>query len=156
MCSCFPALKTSLAEEFWTFCSLLRSLFGQLDRREYKIVIARRRLHQYGKKLHWYIILVAPVHDDPCVWSPNMSTRCLTTYIPPKKKIWNRVDCKCSEKRSKTHKRLKERFLIRWNRTRHANFWCNHLLSCFVLLKSVLLISCVFWNIHHTCTGVGP
>ena len=28
---------------------------------------------------------------------------------------------------SKTHKRLKERFLIRWNRTKRANFRCNHL-----------------------------
>ena len=69
--------------------------------------------------------------------------------------------------RSKTHKRLKERFLIRRNRTKRANFLCNHLfqatynttqnsstndyiksshvLSCSVLLKSILLISCVFW-----------
>ena len=29
--------------------------------------------------------------------------------------------------KSKTHKRLKERFLIRRNRTKHANFRCNHL-----------------------------
>ena len=29
--------------------------------------------------------------------------------------------------RHKTHKRLKEHFFIRWNRTKHANFWCNHL-----------------------------
>ena len=27
----------------------------------------------------------------------------------------------------KTHKRLKERFLIRWNRTKRANFQCNYL-----------------------------
>ena len=31
------------------------------------------------------------------------------------------------EYRSKTHKRLKERFLIRRNRTKRANFWCNNL-----------------------------
>ena len=31
------------------------------------------------------------------------------------------------KKRSKTHKRLKERFLIRGNRTKCANFRCNHL-----------------------------
>ena len=37
-------------------------------------------------------------------------------------KIRNRVDCQHSEKRSKTHKRLKERFLIRRNRTKSANF----------------------------------
>ena len=30
-------------------------------------------------------------------------------------------------RRSKTHKRLKERFLIRRNRTKRANFRCNHL-----------------------------
>ena len=29
--------------------------------------------------------------------------------------------------KSKTYKRLKERFLIRRNRTKHANFRCNHL-----------------------------
>ena len=37
-------------------------------------------------------------------------------------KIWNRVDCQHSEKRSETHKRLKEHFLIRRNRTKRANF----------------------------------
>ena len=31
------------------------------------------------------------------------------------------------KKRSKTHKRLKERFLIRRNRTKRAHFRCNHL-----------------------------
>ena len=31
------------------------------------------------------------------------------------------------KKRSKTHKRLKERFLIIPNRTKRANFRCNHL-----------------------------
>ena len=34
MCSCFRALKTSLAAAYWTFCSLLRSWFGQPDSRE--------------------------------------------------------------------------------------------------------------------------
>ena len=43
------------------------------------------------------------------------------------RKIWNRVDCLRSEKRSKTHKRLKECFLIGQNWTKRANFWCNHL-----------------------------
>ena len=37
-------------------------------------------------------------------------------------KIWNKVDWKRSEKRSKTRKRLKEHFLIGRNRTKHANF----------------------------------
>ena len=37
-------------------------------------------------------------------------------------KIRNRVDCQRSEKRSKTHKRLKERFLIGRNRTKRAIF----------------------------------
>ena len=43
------------------------------------------------------------------------------------KKIWNRVHRQRSEKRSKTHKRLKERFLIRRNRTKRANFRGNPL-----------------------------
>ena len=39
------------------------------------------------------------------------------------KKIWNRVDCQRSEeKKSKTHKRLKERFLIGRHRTKLTNF----------------------------------
>ena len=42
-------------------------------------------------------------------------------------KIWNRLDCQHSEKSSKTHKRLNERFLIRQNMTKRANFRCNHL-----------------------------
>ena len=33
---------------------------------------------------------------------------------------------KVTKERSKTHKRLKERFLIRRNRTKRANFRCNH------------------------------
>ena len=54
----------------------------------------------------------------------------------------------------KTHKRLKERFLTGWNRTERAHFSKSspfqamylenlHVLSCFVQLKSVLII-CVF------------
>ena len=41
-----------------------------------------------------------------------------------KKKIWNRVDCQRSakEKNPKTHKRLKERFLIGRNTTKFAKF----------------------------------
>ena len=134
------------------------------------------------------------------------------TKVTTKSIIWNRVDCQRSEKRFKTRKRLKERFLIRRNRTKRAHFWgkplfqatynikteekkkkkknqlilrqldvggwrkekgtrltiiqlvlCQldvggwwklekedflknvHVLSCFIQLKSVLLISCVFW-----------
>ena len=48
------------------------------------------------------------------------------------------------KKRSTTHKRLKERFLIRRIR----------LLSCFVLLKSVFLISCVFWILNVQFSAV--
>ena len=37
------------------------------------------------------------------------------------------VQCCAAYSGSKTHKRLKERFLIRRNRTKRANFRCNHL-----------------------------
>ena len=37
------------------------------------------------------------------------------------------VSLRSSGERSKTHKRLKELFLIRRNRTKRANFRCNHL-----------------------------
>ena len=43
------------------------------------------------------------------------------------KNIWNRVDCQHSEKRSKAHKRWKEHFLIRQNRTRRVYFWGSSL-----------------------------
>ena len=46
---------------------------------------------------------------------------------PSQWKIWNRVDCKRSEKRSKTHQRLTELFLIRRNRTKRENFRGNPL-----------------------------
>ena len=36
--------------------------------------------------------------------------------------IWNRVVCQRSEERSRTQKRLKERFLNGQNRTKRANF----------------------------------
>ena len=48
-----------------------------------------------------------------------------------KKKIWNSVDCQRSEKRSKTHKRLKERFWIWRNRTKHAKKVWNPDFSTF-------------------------
>ena len=96
-----------------------------------------------------------------------------------KKKIWNRVDCQCSEKGSKTHKRLKEHFLIGRNRTKCAHFWGSPLFQATyntekqtiqlilcqldvggwqkekgtrLQLKSVLLISCscVLWK----CNGI--
>ena len=56
---------------------------------------------------------------------PYWSWQTLSEHNPCKKNIfliWNRVDCQRSEKRSKTHKRLKERFLMRQNRTKPANF----------------------------------
>ena len=50
------------------------------------------------------------------IFSPQNLVCCMNV------KISNRVGCQRSEKRSKTHKRLKECFLIRWNRTKCANF----------------------------------
>ena len=45
-----------------------------------------------------------------------------------KKKSWITAEIlELCNKRSKTHKKLKERVLIRRNRTKHANFRCNHL-----------------------------
>ena len=52
------------------------------------------------------------------------------------KKIWNKVDCQHSEKRSKTHKRLKECFLIGRNRTKHANFWGSPLFQATYNMKT--------------------
>ena len=76
----------------------------------------------------------------------------LKTYFlwpPPKKKqkkIWNRVDCQRSEKRSKTHKRLKERFLIRRNRTKQKTVKGITVFCCIVrsLKKMITLKICTF------------
>ena len=63
----------------------------------------------------WYRLLATKwQHSRPCFC--NFQTSIFN------KEIWNRVDCKRSEKRSKTHKRLKEHFLHGWNRTKRANF----------------------------------
>ena len=52
----------------------------------------------------------------------NLSQQiCEVNYSKKKKKNWNRVDHQHSEKRSKTHKRLKECFLVGRNRTKCAN-----------------------------------
>ena len=81
-------------------------------------------------KLQWYVV-------NPEIWNMlENSTRSNRLEIPMyseksfkrlhlylqrlPRKIWNRVDCQRSEKRFKTHKRLKERFLIRRNWTKRA------------------------------------
>ena len=51
-------------------------------------------------------------------------------------RIWNRVDCQHSEKRSRTHKRLKECFLIGWNRRKHANFQGSPLFQAMYNIKT--------------------
>ena len=50
-----------------------------------------------------------------------------------KKKIWKRVDCQHSEKRSRTLKRLK-RSLFNW--TKHANFWGSPLFQAMYNIKT--------------------
>ena len=45
------------------------------------------------------------------------------THSQKQKKIWNRVDCQRSEKRSETHKRFKRTLLIGKNKTKCVNFW---------------------------------
>ena len=61
---------------------------------------------------------------------PRSVHRCFTS------KHWNRIDCKHSGKRSKTHKRSKECFLIGQNRTKHAHFWGSHLFQATYNLKT--------------------
>ena len=68
-----------------------------------------------------FISFQAPVFRPATTWFLEILIALIKT------KICNRVDCQRSEKRSKTHKKLKERFLIIRNRTKRANFPCNHL-----------------------------
>ena len=42
-----------------------------------------------------------------------------------KKKIWNRVDCQCSEKRSKSNKKVKKNAFESDKTRQDANFWGN-------------------------------
>ena len=59
----------------------------------------------------------------PLYWSKRLTLcreRMILCGLVTEKKIGNRVDCQRSEERSKTHKRLKEHFLIRRNRTKCA------------------------------------
>ena len=51
---------------------------------------------------------------------------CFIVWLLPRS-AGQRMMIVIEESRSKTHKKLKERFLIRRNRTKHANFRCNHL-----------------------------
>ena len=58
------------------------------------------------------------------------------------KKITNRVNCQRSEKRSKTHKRLKEQFLIR--RNRNKNFVLFPFVLFHLIKKRYFNLLCVF------------
>ena len=54
----------------------------------------------------------------------HKTTICTIVRLLILKKIWNRADCQSSEKKKiQTHRKLKEPFLIRWNRTKCADFW---------------------------------
>ena len=103
-----------------------------------------------------------------------------------KKKIWNRIDCQRSEKKIHNTQEIKRTFLIGRNRTKRAHFRGSPLFQamyniktekqtinstylssvrCFEAaerkrlvrsLKSVLLISCVFWiYLLYCCFSVG-
>ena len=50
--------------------------------------------------------------------------------------IWNWVDCQCSEKDPKHTRDYRERFLIRQNRTKHANFRGSPLFQAMYNIKT--------------------
>ena len=96
-----------------------------------------------------------------CFWPDLMNGRhahTISVFVSLGWKIWNRVDCQRSEKWSKTHKRLKERFLIRRNRTKRANFRCNHLwiglaMHLFRLVRRSSCGSIVCWILADFLIG---
>ena len=53
-----------------------------------------------------------------------------------KKKIWNRVDCQCSEKKIKNKGLKKKSFLIEQNKIKCAIFWGNPLFQSYVQHKN--------------------
>ena len=88
----------------------------------------------------------------------TMQFKCwiVTSYLPkcksriiPKKKKKKKSETKLTatvlKKRSKTHKRLKERFLIGRNRTKRANFRCIHLLFSSRQSRALFLPP-AFWH----------
>ena len=83
--------------------------------------------------------------DKRDVWVPESVNKARQPCCFRKKKILNRVDCQRSEKESKTHKRLQERFLIQRNRTKRANFRGKPLFRATYNRKQLnQLISCPF------------
>ena len=83
----------------------------------------------------------------PMTWQrTKMSSMSLLHCILPLtfRKIWNRVDCQHSEKRSKTHKRLKERITqfieVVWQTD--AFFMCLRALMCLCVYVSVGVFAC--------------
>ena len=63
-----------------------------------------------------------------------------------KKKNGNRVDCQRSEKRSKTHKGLKERFLIGRNRTKRGHFRGSPLFQATYNIKTEKQTIQLIWS----------
>ena len=72
-------------------------------------------------------------------------------YLSKKKKIWKRVDCQHSEKRSRTLKRLK-RSLFNW--TKHANFWGSPLFQAMYNIKTEKTNNEFTWLVSVSSTSL--
>ena len=71
----------------------------------------------------WYLLMLHSAQNKVLQLNKELEDqRAKLERVAKQVCIRNRVDCQRSEKRSKTHKRLKERFLIRRSKTKHANF----------------------------------
>ena len=99
-------------------------------------------LHYLNPYLSYhYLISTLPTRPYPCLILPTPTVLHLTLLhlfisllYPSVKWIWNRVDCQHSEKRSKTHKRLK-RMLFNWTKQDKTCFAYPHHLSLDFILS---------------------
>ena len=101
----------SFCNQIWTDGTSLLGIFGvKLD------CCLQGQGHSDGSKIYWIFMSLS-------WWNVCLKHLHYVLFVWIKK-IWNRVDCQRYEKKKRTqaHKRLKERFLIRRNRTKRADF----------------------------------
>ena len=96
-----------------------------------------------------HLLLTYPALRWWCWFLPETQVRWINAGLPAQQeKSETELTASVLKKRSKTHKRLKERFLIGWNRTKRAKFTEDfrenlHVLTCLTCSYDKRCFSCL-------------
>ena len=117
--------------------------------------VCHRSSAQSHRKRSWQIPGQMPVAT---VYLPLLNLSLIKCFIlthTHTHKIWNRVDCQCSEKRSKTHKRLKRK-LFNWRKhDKMCTFLRKSSFSSYIQQKNKQLIYLVSVGCGRLAEGKG-